>query len=57
MKSIQEAGPGEVAAVKRRTIRTLAVGGITEEQCASITKHLDAVTDLLESMSNTDQEG
>ncbi|UAJ16138.1 hypothetical protein SEA_RIKSENGUPTA_47 [Microbacterium phage RikSengupta] len=51
MKSIQEAGPGEIAAVKRRTIRTLAVGGITDEQCTFINKHLDAVSDMLENLN------
>lgn len=52
MKSIQEAGPGEIAAVKRRTIRTLAVGGITEAECTFINKHLDSVLGLLESLNN-----
>lgn len=51
MKSIQEAGPGEIAAVKRRTIRTLAVGGITDDQCTFINKHLDAVLGLLETIN------
>ena len=51
MKSIQEAGPREVAAIKRRTIRTLAIGEITEEQSAFITKHLDAITGMLESIN------
>lgn len=54
MKSIQEAGPTEVAALKRRTIRTLAVGGITDEQCSFITKHLDAVSGVLETINNTE---
>jgi hypothetical protein len=50
MKTIQEAGPTEIAAIKRRTIRTLAMGKIDDQQCAFINKHLDAVSGLLESM-------
>lgn len=51
MKSIQEAGPAEIAAVKRRTIRTLAMEKITDEQSAFIIKHLDAVNGMLESIN------
>jgi hypothetical protein len=51
MKTIQEAGPGEIAAIKRRTIRTLANGEITDEQCSFITKHLDAINGMLESIN------
>jgi hypothetical protein len=51
MKTIQEAGPGEIAAIKRRTIRTLAMGEITDEQSAFITKHLDAINGMLESIN------
>lgn len=51
MKTIQEAGPGEIAAIKRRTIRTLATGEITAEQSAFITKHLDAINGMLESIN------
>jgi hypothetical protein len=51
MKTIQEAGPGEIAAIKRRTIRTLAMGEITEEQCTFINKHLDAINGVLESIN------
>ena len=51
MKSIQEAGPKEVAAIKRRTIRTLATGQITEAQSAFITKHLDAINGMLEAIN------
>lgn len=51
MKTIQEAGPGEVAAVKRRTIRTLAMGQIPEADCEFITNHLDAVLERLETLN------
>lgn len=51
MKTIQEAGPGEVAAVKRRTIRTLAMGEISQEDSDYINQHLDAVIRKLESMN------
>jgi len=51
MKTIQEAGPSEVAALKRRTIRTLAMGKIDEQQCQFINKHLDAINSVLESIN------
>ena len=51
MKTIQEAGPAELAAVKRRTIRTLAMGGITEAQCTFINKHLDAALTAIEAIN------
>lgn len=51
MKTIQEAGPTEVAALKRRTIRTLAMGKIDESQCQFINKHLDAISGVLESIN------
>lgn len=51
MKTIQEAGPSEVAALKRRTIRTLATGEITDNQCAFINKHLDAIAGMLETLN------
>lgn len=50
MKTIQEAGPTEVAALKKRTIRTLAMGKIEPEQSAFITKHLDAIAGMLENI-------
>jgi hypothetical protein len=52
MKTIQEAGPSEVAAIKRRTIRTLAMGEISEKDCDFINNHLDAITSRLETISN-----
>jgi hypothetical protein len=55
MKTIQEAGPTEVAAIKRRTIRTLAMGAIEEKDCDFITNHLDAVVARLE-LINTNKE-
>jgi len=57
MKTIQEAGPTEVAAIKRRTIRTLAMGGIKQEDCDFINKHLDAVLSRLENISIGSKEG
>lgn len=55
MRSIQEAGPGELAATKRRTIKTLAMGGITEEQCKIINKHLDAAVAAIEATKEGDR--
>lgn len=43
MKSILEAAPAEVSALKKRTIRSLATGDINQEQCTYITKRLDEV--------------
>ncbi len=56
MKTIQEAGPSEVSAIKRRTIRTLAMGKITDEQSAFINKHLDAISGILETINKTIEE-
>ena len=54
MKSIQEAGPAEIAALRKRTFRTLATGQISDDQCAFITKHLDAVNGMLETINRTE---
>ena len=55
MKTIQEAGQSEVAAIKRRTIRTLAMGEISEVDCDFINKHLDAITARLERIKEGDR--
>lgn len=43
MKSILEAAPAEVSALKRRTIRSLAVESIGQTDCDYITKRLDEI--------------
>lgn len=43
MKSILEAAPAEVGAIKKRTIRSLAMGQIEEKDCDFINSHLDAI--------------
>lgn len=43
MKSILEAAPAELGAVKKRTIRSLAMGQISEKDCDFINTHLDAI--------------
>lgn len=43
MKSILDAAPDELAAVKKRTIRSLAMGQIAEEDCDYINSHIDAI--------------
>ena len=48
MRTIQDAGPGEVEAVKRRAIKTLAMGEIERSDCDFITNHLDAVIKRLD---------
>ena len=42
MKSILEAAPAEIGAIKKRTIRSLAMGQIEEKDCDFINNHLDA---------------
>lgn len=53
MRTIQDAGPTEVEAIKRRTIKTLAMGEIDRSDCDYITNHLDAVLKRLASMNKT----
>jgi len=48
MKSILTAAPVEVGAIKRRTIRSLAMGDITQGDCDYIIKQLDNVTQRVE---------
>lgn len=43
MKSILTAAPAEIGAVKRRTIRSLAMGDISQTDCDYITKRLDEI--------------
>ena len=43
MKSILEAAPAEIGAIKKRTIRSLAMGEIAQADCDFITKNLDAI--------------
>lgn len=43
MKSILEAAPVELGAVKKRTIRSLAMGEIEQKDCDFINAHIDAI--------------
>jgi hypothetical protein len=43
MKSILEAAPVELAAIKKRTIRSLAMGQIEDKDCDFINTHIDAI--------------
>jgi hypothetical protein len=43
MISILEAAPVELAAVKKRTIRSLAMGQINDKDCDYINSHIDAI--------------
>lgn len=43
MKSILEAAPAELGATKKRTIRSLAMGQISQADCDFITTHIDAI--------------
>jgi hypothetical protein len=40
VKKLKEAAPAEIAAIKRRTIRSYAMGDISESDCAAVTKAL-----------------
>lgn len=51
MKSILEAAPTEIAALKKRTIRSLAAGSINQQQCTYITKRLDEVANFVEDIN------
>lgn len=48
MKKLEEAAPGDVAALRRRTIRALANDEITDEDCAIITAHLGEILDRVQ---------
>lgn len=48
MKTILEAAPSEVGALKRRTIRSLAVEAIEPGDCDYITKRLDEIISRVE---------
>lgn len=43
MKSILEAAPAQLEAVKKRTIHSLARGQINEKDCDFINTHIDAI--------------
>lgn len=54
MKSILEAAPTELGAVKRRTIRSLAMGSIEEKDCDFITNHIDAILKRVAELNKED---
>lgn len=43
MKSILEAAHAELGAVKKRTIRSLAMGQISQADCEYISQNIDAI--------------
>lgn len=43
MRSFQDAAPADIEAIKKRALRSYAMGRITEEECG---KALEACTDL-----------
>lgn len=55
MKSILEAAPAEIGAIKKRTIRSLAMGQISEKDCDFINNHLDAILKRVDDL--TEKEG
>jgi hypothetical protein len=56
MKSILEAAPAEIGAIKKRTIRSLAMGQIEEKDCDFINNHLDAILKRVNEL-NEGEEG
>ncbi len=56
MKSILEAAPAEIGAIKKRTIRSLAMGQINEKDCDFINNHLDAILKRVNEL-NEGEEG
>jgi hypothetical protein len=51
MKSILEAAPAELGAIKKRTIRSLAMGQIGEKDCDFINQHIDAILRRVEQIT------
>lgn len=56
MKSILEAAPVELAAVKKRTIRSLAMGQIQEKDCDFINNHIDAILKRVDEINHKERE-
>jgi hypothetical protein len=47
MITLKEAAPAELAAVRRRAIRSYAMGDIDEASCAQVTTKIDELTQLI----------
>ena len=56
MKGITQAGPTEIAAVKRRAIRDLAMERISQEDCDYLTEHCDLIAVRMEQMHETERK-
>ena len=56
MKSILEAAPVQLEAVKKRTIHSLARGQINERDCDFINTHIDAILKRVAEL-NKEKEG
>lgn len=56
MKSILEAAPTELAAIKKRTIRSLAMGQIEQGDCDFITTRIDAIVKRVEVIKQEREE-
>lgn len=48
MKSVKEAGPGELEALRRRTYRSLAMGKITSDGCDSIIRDINTLEQTIQ---------
>ena len=51
MKKLEEAAPGDVAALRRRTIRALANDEINDEDCTYITSRLNEIGERVKNIS------
>lgn len=56
MKTMKEAAPAELEAVRRRAIRALAVREIEEADCTYITSRLDEILHRVKTMKETRKE-
>jgi hypothetical protein len=56
VKPFKDAAPPEVAALKRRTIRSLAMGQIPDASCTFITIRLDEIAAHIVEISNNEEE-
>jgi hypothetical protein len=56
MKSLKEAGPPELDAVRKRAIRDLAMGRITTYDCDMVVSKIDDVVGFIHNMEEREEE-
>lgn len=55
MKTLKEAAPAELASLRRRAIRSYAMGNIDEASCSVVTTKIDELDSLIANLK--DKEG